>query len=1168
MLKNKINNTGNKRINCLILLFNHFCVICALLLITCQLSWAAADNAQDPAVSKYLKKENILTYNSYLSQGDLLNWLRLRESFLSLPVSELKMIFNKIRPDENVQPLSRAIEQIIRGKEKEDLYVLKYDCLIRNKPLQLDLPSYHGSFQGLTIFALKPYAENLYLDNLSLRYDKDSLFSNKEDDLWSNLTVSKNKNIPLKNYYLPLSRVTNLAVDKLISQKKLLWSYNLKWDNFSPFFILRQWIKEYEEDARVPIIYQNTVIIKNEFRIFCLDLTSGKELWSLGNVDNSFRENYLTAFPVHCNAHGYRIILAGHTVYADLGGNLVALDIKDIFKPVLLWKRPLGEYTLCTSPVVVNDKIVTGLVNSRGELWGSGFNLKTGELIWSTYIGTSSYQSPSNPVSLVVDDKLFISTNYGVLVCLHPDKGELLWAKKYIPKKSFIFDFLRDWVSKYKYNMVDPAMSYDTQFLEAGPGKTLNYKPRDSDFLYILDQDNGVTKDRILTNSAESYLLGACKGNAVFLENNNNPKANIWVKVISLVSAKQIYSFNIEGGPLEGVLYGDDGLAFKVGRAIYYLKISDKIISHKKLVDLDDGWLTGFNGQLVFTERNHALFCWGGIDKVANTPENTKISAYCLRIEKIKSDFLAAFNLNANGKNALKAKQQLLLNMQRLQVPIKEIFTIIAENVEKLKSPSWNVCLEWLRKKYGDEVVSYRDLEVKFANFIYGKGLLQPGQTKDKDSFGRRVKYAGKIKESIIRGDSIFLVSFMNIVKGPRLPDFYLLIKNDQLVCVQENGDIRWARKICWGCSGIEIHDRFGSPFPIQVYLYDGILIINDFSSIIAVNVDDGSYVWSMANLNAKTFTHFIGTDLAVVSGNKAYFINPLTGICKKYRQLNVGVIENVYFSNEHIYIQPFDLNAIKVMNSDFEPVGELRLNFSIQRAKDSETDFFLMKDYIVLNVKPRVYVIDRQNGELKYKLDLSRDPWYSVETGRDSLLLVFPFKKINIYRTQGGSLKEVSLPFKGSDTGIVSAKVTKKYQNYYFFDGDTVLLPFHRGNQYFLTAIDVKNGTQLWEDNLGDVKGSIVNPSFYRDSAGQIYFAISTFYCPDEEEKKVVSGKTKGPADTKLFRCDMGKGRCIEVATFPSVVYDALRILTLMETKECFIYGLYGNIIKVVLKK
>ena len=1148
------------------MLKNRICII-GLLLIACQFSWIVAANAQDPTVSKQLNKEDILTYNSYLSEGDLLNWLRLRERLLSLSVPELKIILDKTRVFVDVQPLRRAIEQIIQEKKKEDLYVLKYDFLIRNKPQQLDLPSYSGSFQGLTISAIKPYAENLYLDNLNLRDIANSQLLNKGDDLWSIAVVSKNKNIPLKDSYLPLGRIIDLPIDKLISPKTLRWSYNLKWNNFIPFFILRQWIKEYEEDTNPPIVYQNTVIIKNEFRIFCLDLTSGKELWSFGNVDNSFRENYLTAFYPHCNAHGYRIILAGNTVYADLGGNLVALDIKNILKPVLLWKRPLGEYTLCTSPVVVNDKIITGLVNSRGELWISSFNLKTGELTWSVYIGTSSFQSPSSPVSLVVDDKLFISTNYGVLVCLHPDKGELLWVKKYIPKKSFIFDFFKDWIKKYKYNRVDPAMSYDTQFLEAGPGKTLNYKPRDSDFLYILDQDNGVAKERILINSAESYLLGVCKGNAVFLENNNNPKANIWVKVISLASSKQIDNFNIEGGPLKGVIYGADGLVFKVGRAIHYLKISDKIVSHKKLVDLDDGWLTSFNGQLVFTEKNHTLFYWGGMDKTISFPGNSKIPAYYSGIEKIKSDFLATFNFSDNGKGALKAIQQLLSDLQRLQVPIKEIFTIITENVEKLKSPSWEACLEWLQRKYGDEVVSYRDVEVRLANFIYGKGLLQPNHPKDKDSSGSGAKSAGKIKESIIRGDSTFLVNSMNIVKGPRLPDFYLLIKNDQLVCVQENGDIRWTRRICWGCSGNDVHDRFGSPFPVRVYLYDGILIINDLSSIIAVNAADGAYVWSMTNLNANTFTNFIGPDLTIINGNKAYAINPLTGICRKYRQLDVGAIENVYFSNQDIYIQPFDLSAIKVLNKNFEPVGELRFNFPIRRAKGSEADLYLMKDYIVLNIKPRVYVIDKRNGELKYKLDLSRDPWYFVETGMDSLLLGFPFKKINIYRTQGGSLKEISVSLKGSDTGIVSAKVTKKYQKYYFFNKDIVLFPSHRGTQYFLTAIDVKNGNQLWEDNLGEVRGFIVNLDFFRVSTDQIYFAISTFNCPDEEEKKVVSGKSKGAADTKLFRCDMGKGRCVEVATFPSVVYDGLRTLTLVETKECFIYGLYGNIIKVVLK-
>lgn len=1158
------NNTDIKRLNYPISFFISLCIIVFILVTSPQYSCPASSDAAVTNTSEYLKDQNIAAFNNYLLQFDLLDWLRLRERLMSLSVPELKNILDKARLNGKAKVLSKAIEQIILEKEKEDLYVLKYDCLIGNRPQQLELPSYSASFQGLTISAIKPYAENLYLNNLNLRYGMGSLLMDKGDGLWNRAAVSKEKNLPLKDYYLPLEKVSDFSIGKLTNQRVLSWSYNLKSDNFMPFFIFRQWIKEYEENPMHPIIYQDTVIIKNEYRIFCLDRASGSELWSFGNADNTYRENYLTAFHLHCNSHGYRILLAGNIIYADLGGNIVALDLKNIFRPTLIWKRPLGEYTLYTSPVFVNGKVIAGLINSKGELWICGFNYQTGALAWSTYIGTSTYQSPSSPISLVSQDKLFIATNYGVLVCLYPDKGKLLWIKKYTPKNSYIFDFWR--ILEKKYNRDDPVMSYDTQFLKTGDDQILYFKARESNILYVLDQATGQTKDKVLIDPKESYLLGIYKEKAVFLGNNADSRGEVWVKVISVDHSKQIYGFNIKAGPLKGVISGDSSLIFKVGTAVYHLKISDKTVVHEKSVDLDDGWLLGVDPSIIFTGEDHVLSCWNIYAQEANFKENENISAYFLGINKIKSDLTTALGFNNKIINIMQVTQQLLSKMQKLHVPIKEIFPIISGNIEKLRDPAWSSIIKWLRISYGEGIVKYRDIDIKLSNFLYGTGLLQLNKVNKVTSCGINMIFPAKLQKSEFKGDPIYLLPSINIInKKKQLLDFYIVIRNDQLVCVQESGKILWTRNICWGCFINEIHDRFGSPFPTELYLFDDILIINDFSNLVAVNVKDGSYVWSMTNLaGKKVFTHFIGSDLVIINGNKAYSVSPTTGFCRKFKQLDVKSVETACFSERNIYILPSSLDSIKLMNSDLMTVDELRLNFPTGLTMNAQAELFLIKDHIVLNLNPIVYVIDAQNGSLKHKIDLSSDKLYFVETSIDDLLVIFPFKKVNIYRMEGDVLRENNLFLNGAENGIMSDAITRGNAQYYFLDGDCILLPFRREGRFFIGVVDIKNKKMLYECNLSHVSGPIAYFTAIKDSAGKINFIISALYCGNEDEQKALTNKTKGPVDSKLFCLDMLKGRCVESGTFPSIDFDGLRQISIMETNNCFIYGLYGNFIRV----
>jgi len=473
---------------------------------------------------------NIELLNNYLSDRRILNFFKVREKLLTLSYERLRDLKILASNNSAFAQLDKLLARCISTMERES-FSCPEDILVNNAPLALDCPFYEDTGSSLKITDLKHYAETLYFYNLKLMYRENSLVQ-KTDTLWQSA-----KDLFSKPLIRSLSEPTNqFPFDRLAVKASLMFSYNVKEDNKNAWIFGRQLLKDYDGAGLCPVIYEDKVILRNEYSLFCLDILSGKQIWSFSNEDSLGQEFYQTFWNPHQNSYGYELLLEGGMVFSELDAKLIAVKLRDNSVPELIWRRSLGEYTVCTKPVKRENALVAGLINSRGELWICGFNARDGNLQWNTYIGISAFLSPACTISAIENDRVYIGTNHGLLVCLNPADGEIVWLKKYAPKKYAYLDYL---LQNRDALPVEYFVSYDTQFIELGGDGFLYYKPRESDYIYILDPASGSLKEEILIDSQEYYCLRALSGKMLLLEKNNNAVKDLKLKIVELESGKE-----------------------------------------------------------------------------------------------------------------------------------------------------------------------------------------------------------------------------------------------------------------------------------------------------------------------------------------------------------------------------------------------------------------------------------------------------------------------------------------------------------------------------------------------------------------------------------------------------------------------------------------------------
>ena len=1154
-------------------------------------------------ISSDLSKDaSLFLLNSYSSGEDIINYFTVRQKLFSLPYEELVVIQERIKKLYPMEKLDTLLNAALSDMEEKNIALLIEGILINNKPFLAEAPFYEKKEEGLNITELKPYAERVYLYNLKLKYKKAEL-TKKEEELWinpGNIKKEGPSRIPdLPDYSLPCS---------LAGEANEIWSYGLRDDNLTDFAVKRQWIKKYQENAISPSVYRGTLIIRNEYRLFCLDLASSQEIWSFGNLEKSGHEFYHTFLHPHHNSYGYELLLADDMIFTELAGKLTALKLDGYFLPQLIWERDLGEYTACTKPVKKGDTLITGLINARGELWMCGFDCQNGILKWSTYIGSSSFLSPVCTISTATDNRVFIGTNHGLLVCLKPDDGGIIWLRKYAPKTYSLLDFwLKDY---YKGAFLEEVgdIEYDTQFLEAEDGKPLYYKPRESDYLYILDSQSGEIRDEILIDSRKFYILRAYDDKIILLQKTNHIMEKSELKIIELKSGRQIYSLIIEGGPLRGVNYKNRSeILFKINDTIHLLKMDKNNVSHDEIYAPGAGWLLDSEEGLLFTAKGRTLSCLNIFnDKNAGLQKYPGLADFLEHREKIKNGLTKVLQSDVQDSQAIELKKEILSGIAAAGISLDDIFTIIINNLERLKNPAWNELIAELQRLYGDKVVAYQDINIKFNNFLYEAGLAglkNSGNSTDSAKKSDDVKGKDKF---FVRGERIFPLP-IQIIKGPKLLASFLLLNNDQLICVNEAGNILWGRKVFYynsdttGADNIayETDKARGRMFAddIEAYLYNDILIVNDRVNIIAMNMNDGAHVWSMTNkgriaakekaspqLNKDSFlkkygadreflkdtmfyTKFIDNRIIITHGNKVYSVDPLTGYCVKYCELNLEAVLEPAVSGENIYLISYLLDSLKVLNKDLLILGDFPLDFIDN--KDVWPEIAVINDYVILHTDADLFLLDGKNGALKNRLNISDVSRYSIEACNDSLLVIAPFQKLINYRLDKDALVlNWEFDFESSAENIIWRSIGRK-SKYYFLAEKNILALFRKGGDYFMTLIGLETGKKIWESRIEGVKGSFYNLSNFQTDRDIVNFIISTGY--DDASQNGYNRPFSYLVYSKLTGLSLGNGeirRMENLLSMQSINNDLFDKAILIETENYLLHSVAGKVLKAERKK
>lgn len=1147
---------------------------------------------------------SLIKLNRYLSEGDPLSYLTVREKLLSLSYPELSRIQADIDGESSLGALNGLIKDLL--SQTKDIFLLREDIFVNNTPLLIDSPFYPDSGKIFKITDIKPLAEFVYFYNFKLPYKKNNLLQ-KEDQLWYNGGISRQVFPEDAKSGLFSKEEPAYSYAELAHNASKLWSYQLKEDYVNNYFIkLRQWIKRYEEDLVFPVVDRDVAIVRNEYRFFFIDILSGTELSSFSLPDKKGHEYYHTFRYPHQNSYGYEFLLSGDMLFSELNGKLVAVDLKNILHPQLIWEWTIGEYTVCAKPILVNDTLIAGFINSRGEIWMCGFNAKSGSLEWSTYIGMSSFLSPVSTIFLAEDNRVFIGTNHGVLTCLEPESGNIIWVKRYSPKKYYIFNYWYKAGYKDYFLNKGGSIAYDTQFIKIEDNHTLYYKPRESDYLYILDSRDGSLKDKILIDPEKSQLIGICSGKGIFLWKDIKAQKKAELKVIDLASGKQVYAQGILGNALKGVLYPSPfEVLFKIDNDIYFFRADNTGFMCIPINIRTKGWLSARGGsRFLFVVDDRTISCLDLFkQQYPYKRVNLLIAEYLSQRKQIKDSLTSM--LRSNNPADEEPKRKLLSEIISSKVPLSEIYPILANNLKSLQHPAWKEFLVGLEKVYGGEVVTCRDIEIKFSNFLRDSRLIDKAYLNNKDTrfpVDKNKIIDKKDYQLKLNGETAVLP--IQVIRGPKLAKVFLLLSHGQLLCVAETREILWERKIFYGPiweSGTELdQDRHIYAADLEAYLYDGVLIINDRINVVAVDVLNGTYIWSVTNKEGlfreeglfpplstewsyqskklfvkytMFYTKFLEDRLIIIHGSKVYSLDPKTGYCQRHRELNTEGVMEAKVADKEIYLLSYSLKNIKVLNKDLDDVRSLSTSF-LDGSKETWPEMFFINGYLLLHLRPELFVINGNTGDLTGTLNLSQLKRYYIQVCQDSPLVIEPLRRITRYSINNSGLAAI-WEYKADSPDPYSIWEPRgRKSKYCLYDEGCLYFFFRTKGEYFVSSIDFTTGRQLLKRPLKDVKGPFYNLSPAMNSGnGIINFMISTVYTGEMPYQTDILqaaidafAETTVDIDSRLIWLNVRNGNIARTEILPSGGFVE-KGASMAETENNFIYNIYGSYLKVVTK-
>ena len=524
-----------------------------------------------------------------LSSDNLLAQSAAYEKLNSLTFVEIRRMLDSTKLQTKFSLLNVHLGYLLKHKNDRQLMV-REDILLDCQPSVRMASFYKNDKKPREITSLSAQVEQIYNQNLVIARQRDELIQ-KDADTWvgtGSVSFSKNK----KQISFPGVSLSAEIADQLTKRISWGWRHKLIDDKLHDYFFTnRQWFKKYEEFLQTPVYFKNYVVLRNEFRLFGLDVLTGKTLWTWSRPDTTHRECYQTLRQPHINSYGGELTLHADKIITELDGSLIALLLDSKDSPQLLWQQSLGEYSLCTRPLIAGHRVIVGIVNARGEINICSFDLRTGRLLWNRFVGLAASLSPVCTIGIIDEAHVFLGTNYGILICAKIDSGEIVWVKKYQPQKYNIFDY---WYSPHEKAMATQRhpIKFNTNFLFKGQSQSLYYKPRESNYLYVLNPISGETEQKVYIAPDQWTLLKVIDGKAILLQKSfqSLDKENMKLVVFDLATGEMFQQENIIGGQIKGVVYPSYyEIVFKVGDALHSFNV--KSGKHYTQKISSKGWL-------------------------------------------------------------------------------------------------------------------------------------------------------------------------------------------------------------------------------------------------------------------------------------------------------------------------------------------------------------------------------------------------------------------------------------------------------------------------------------------------------------------------------------------------------------------------------------------------
>jgi outer membrane protein assembly factor BamB len=1102
--------------------------------------------------------------DSYSADGKFLNILKIRQKLLTLPYQEILELNENLQSDNKLTFLKKHIEHVISEMESKSIYNITEDIKIRNVPLLTGSPFYGG--KKYNIKQLVPYSERMYFNNLRLRYNKKTGLVPVNEQYWKSESLKKDSRLGSMSIAIPD------IFEPHISTIEKAWEYSLNGDMLSYFNIFssmipRQRVKRYEESQSQVCLNDSRVLLRNEHRIFCLDRATGIQMWSV-SPDNTGREYYQSLRHPHRNPHGYEMLLENGILYTELSGRLMAVDTCSPQAATILWKKDLGEYILASKPVLYEKMIIVFLVNARGECWLAGFSCEKGDLKWSKYIGASSHLSPACTVdALKVGGRVIIATNYGVIVCADAKSGELLWLRKYASREYDIIEFQLS--GKYLKNKFreEGFVEYDSQFLQMDKQGIIYYKPRESEHLYLLESGTGELIEDIQIDNNKYRLIDAHDQRMVLLEKPGT-SASQTIIIVDMITGKDIYKKELSDGKLMGLKHlGSGKILLKLGESVFSVAAGDETVDCLRLQGSLSGWLIGYEDGLLFSEENRKISCYkeSGFELLPLDDNMAVIMERSNALEEFKNRAMS--NLDLSGMLDRIVKAGVLTN---------DIAEVLMANEAFFADPKQAVFLKGLNRYFGSDIVTVRGVDMRFS------GLLDHISGNISDPVLRKSYFKAKsLKTDIDVKGGITTVVPVNVVHGPPVPDFFIVLNFDQLLCIDEAGMIRWSRLIY--SKGVTNHLAFEKQ--IKVYLYYDSLIVNDGTNVLCFDVKSGIYMWSMTNKEVKDRSKlynlsedvkydivFAENKLYIIHGGRISIVEPATGYTSKTVDIGHIGIEDILVADGIMYILYSSSPFIQAIDLKLDIKNEYF--FPETAYENIPPQILIAGRYILCYSAPCLYLINRETGIIECKEELGDYSEVYMETAADTVFVILPFGNIIAYKIEEGKMSEVANFYLG-DIDSESLPWMSGGNPPYYVCGEILVVPTIARGECHLAGFDMRDINMLWKTRLEEASGYFVSLSGFVKTGDTIRFYLQTGM--DDFSKHIdfteyvnmkFEKKIQDWIYSRRYSTNIKNGNSKLDVTLPRVVSGLIVTPVMTETQKFYISATNSDVLRIERKE